>query len=369
MKLKILFTLFFRYGLIIPGKTSGTQIKPISKPKPAVKGCFFDDDDDDEDEQPFASGSKTSQEKKSIAQVNTSANQIKKQTQLEIEKALNEDPNVFEYDNIYDKLEEQKAKLNPKKNQTESKEPKYIAGLLKAAAKRKMDFEKLQDRKVQSEREKEGDLWSDKEVFVTSAYRKKMEERELLEEEERRQEQIEALLDVRKQKDLSGFYSNMLKVTTGELVIEEEGEKEKRLERERTMMKKSKQDEEKKQKSYRVKKDESEEESEEEEKVEQMEQDESANNEEKKVEDEAKEPLAKKSKEDEVVKTEEAVKNVKEEETNKENEPKLSKEERIRLRKEKLFTKRTVNDKFDQELSEYFIRKSQLDLKTYIERE
>ena len=46
---------------------------------------------------------------------------------------------------------------------------------MKAAAKRKMEFEKLQERKIQTEREKEGDLWSDKEVFVTTAYRKKME--------------------------------------------------------------------------------------------------------------------------------------------------------------------------------------------------
>ena len=46
---------------------------------------------------------------------------------------------------------------------------------MKAAAKRKMEFEKLQERKIQVEREKEGDLWSDKEVFVTTAYRKKME--------------------------------------------------------------------------------------------------------------------------------------------------------------------------------------------------
>ncbi len=120
--------------MIIPGKSSVSQIKPISKPKPTVKGCFFDDDDEEEDDNVAAS--KSSKEKKSIAQVNTSANQIKKQTQLEIEKALSQDPNVFEYDNVYDEMETQKAKLNPKKNQNESKEPKYIAGLLKAAAKR-----------------------------------------------------------------------------------------------------------------------------------------------------------------------------------------------------------------------------------------
>ena len=58
---------------------------------------------------------------------------------------------------------------------------------MKAAAKRQMEFEKVQERKIQKEREEEGDLWSDKETFVTSAYRKKMEERQLLEEEERNQ--------------------------------------------------------------------------------------------------------------------------------------------------------------------------------------
>lgn len=46
--------------------------------------------------------------------------------------------------------------------------------------------------------------------------------------------------------------------------------------------------------------------------------------------------------------------------------PKLSKEEKRRL----LFDKRTVGAKLDEELSDYFIRKSStLSLKGYIERE
>ena len=65
-------------------------------------------------------------------------------------------------------------------------------------------------------------------VFVTSAYRQKMEERALLEAEERNQERVEQLLDVRKAKDLSGFYANILKMKTGEFVVEEEGAKDKR---------------------------------------------------------------------------------------------------------------------------------------------
>jgi coiled-coil domain-containing protein 55 len=62
---------------------------------------------------------------------------------------------------------------------------------MKAAALRQMEFERRQDRKIQKEREDEGDLFSDKESFVTEAYRQRMEERQRLDEEERNQDQIE----------------------------------------------------------------------------------------------------------------------------------------------------------------------------------
>ena len=98
--------------------TSTKQAKTLIKP------CIFDEDEDDEDDE--TNGKSIFQnEKKHIASTNTSANRIKKETQLEIEKALSVDPNVFEYDEIYDKMEEQKALLNPKlKNQNDSKEVK-----------------------------------------------------------------------------------------------------------------------------------------------------------------------------------------------------------------------------------------------------
>lgn len=62
---------------------------------------------------------------------------------------------------------------------------------------------------VQKEREAEGDQYADKEKFVTSAYRKKMEEQAREEEEEQRMARIEAALDVTKQNDLSGFYRHI----------------------------------------------------------------------------------------------------------------------------------------------------------------
>lgn len=70
-------------------------------------------------------------------------------------------------------------------------QPKYIQNLLTAAENRKKEDERRTERKVQKEREDEGDEFRDKEAFVTSAYKKKMEEMQSAEEAERRQAQIE----------------------------------------------------------------------------------------------------------------------------------------------------------------------------------
>ena len=245
---------------------------------------------------------------------------------------------------------------------------------MKAAARRQIEFEKMQDRKYSKEREGEGDLWSDKEVFVTSAYRKRMEERLKIEEEEKNQDMIDNLLDVKKQKDLSGFYTSMLKIRTGEMVLEEESQKEKRLKEEDTKFKETQQKHN--QKSFRTKNREDSS-SEEEEEMEKEELPNIEENKEKIIEeniknDEINEPSSKKPKSEELTadvekdkQTQNEIKLVEEK-----KQPMLSKEEEKRIRREKIFTKRTVGDRFDAELAEFFQRKSQyLSLKSYIERE
>ncbi len=222
---------------------------------------------------------------------------------------------------------------------------------MKAAAKRQMEYEKIQERKIQKEREEEGDLWQDKEVFVTSAYRQKIEERNRLAEEERNQDAVEALLDVRKQKDLSGFYSHLLKMKTGEMVVEEEGEKEKRVRKEEELRKKKK--------GYRVKNTEesSDEEQEAHPKPFKTEKDVDVYSAKMDEEPETKKPKF------EVAENEVVVVEAKEE---KMNVLKLSKEEKRAL----VFNKRTIGEKFDLEVAEYFARKcGLLQSKNYVERE
>ena len=49
-------------------------------------------------------------------------------------------------------------------------QPKYIGALMEMAAERKREQERVMIRKLQREREKEGDEFKDKEQFVTAAY-------------------------------------------------------------------------------------------------------------------------------------------------------------------------------------------------------
>jgi coiled-coil domain-containing protein 55 len=197
-----------------------------------------------------------------------------------------------------------------------------------------------------------------------------MEERQLLEEEERRQEQIEALLDVRKQKNLSGFYTNVLKMRSGEFVIHEESEKEKIAKVEEALKNKNEPPvKSTNAKVYRTQKEES---SEEEDELEVKKEPEICPEDKDEIISDEDEPTT------EVNKPGETVKKNKEEEEDKKIEIESLKKEEIlanqKIDKEQkrinMFKKRTVNEVFDSELSEYFIRKSNvLSLKTYIERD
>ncbi|XP_066877712.1 nuclear speckle splicing regulatory protein 1 isoform X1 [Kogia breviceps] len=142
--------------------------------------------------------------------------QAMKQTKLEIQKALAEDSTVYEYDSIYDEMKKKKEESNPKLLLGKDRKPKYIHNLLKAVEIRKKEQEKRMEKKIQREREMEKGEFDDKEAFVTSAYKKKLQERAEEEERERRAAALEARLDVTKQSDLSGFYRHLLNQAVGE---------------------------------------------------------------------------------------------------------------------------------------------------------
>lgn len=62
---------------------------------------------------------------------------------------------MYQYDEIYDEIEEQRKETKLAKKDIEKK-PKYINRLLAAAEKRKRENERRIERQVQKEREEEG---------------------------------------------------------------------------------------------------------------------------------------------------------------------------------------------------------------------
>ena len=67
---------------------------------------------------------------------------------------------------------EKEEKVTQKKDI--DRKPRYITNLLKQAEIREKENERRIERKVQKEREAEGDEFAGKEQFVTSSYRRKM---------------------------------------------------------------------------------------------------------------------------------------------------------------------------------------------------
>ncbi|XP_038615703.1 nuclear speckle splicing regulatory protein 1 [Tachyglossus aculeatus] len=186
-----------QYGLILPKKTQ--QLQPVLQ-RPSV----FAEESDDE----TSVGESLQRE--------AFKKQVMKQTKLEIQKALAEDSTVYEYDSIYDEMQQRKEEANAKVLSGKDRKPKYIHNLLKAVEIRKKEQEKRMEKKIQKEREMEKGEFDHKEAFVTSAYKKKLQERAEEEEREKREAALEARLDVTKQKDLSGFYRHLLNQTVGE---------------------------------------------------------------------------------------------------------------------------------------------------------
>merc|ERR1712179_556129 len=186
--------------------------------KPSIFGQDSSDSDD--------GGGGEDWVKKSL-KVKANNSGLKKQAKIQMAKALEEDPTVFQYDEVYDDIERKKEVEKESKKDVDRK-PKYVHNLLKAADERQKEFERRIERQVQKEREAEGNEFADKESFVTSAYRKKMEEIAKQEEEEARTARIEAALDVTKQNNMDGFYRHLYRQTMGE----EKGQIESKVESE-----------------------------------------------------------------------------------------------------------------------------------------
>ncbi|TPX35978.1 hypothetical protein SmJEL517_g01810 [Synchytrium microbalum] len=208
-----------KFGLIIPEKKKGPSASQAARiafkqklsKNPLFTGSKSDDEDDNDTE---LGQQRINKELRAVQSSRSSA------VEQEHAKALEEDPTVFDYDGVYETLksaEDSKRKQRSQGGGGDSggdRKPRYMANLIKAAEARKLESERVEERKVQREREAEGEMYADKEKFVTAAFRERQAELKRLEEEEKKKEALES--DVTKRKDLTGFYRDMLNKTTAD---------------------------------------------------------------------------------------------------------------------------------------------------------
>lgn len=145
--------------------------KPTTKAAPIRRANAFGDDSEEEEEEQVQDPHGKKKNQKAKDQVNrqlSGYNTITKKIAEEQAKALEEDPNIFDYDAVYDDLKDAEKKKKEAVKPTDKK-AKYISGLLEMAEIRKRDRVLAEEKKIARERAEEGDEFADKDVYVTES--------------------------------------------------------------------------------------------------------------------------------------------------------------------------------------------------------
>ncbi|KAL3160355.1 hypothetical protein ABBQ32_010689 [Trebouxia sp. C0010 RCD-2024] len=198
-----------KYGLQLPARPPPKQVR-----KPQASLSAFQEGSDDED---------------TIGQ-QIARQQVKISKDVKVAslhaKALDEDPSIFDYDSHFDAMQEQKVR--PAMQEKIERKSRYIEALKDKAVQREREQNVVYERRLAKERSAEDHLFGDKEKFVTSAYKKKLEEDKKWLAEEKVREAQEQRNDVVKKGHMGDFYRNILKsndVRTGLKKPEQESSK------------------------------------------------------------------------------------------------------------------------------------------------
>ncbi|KAI6177371.1 Zinc finger, C3HC4 type [Aphelenchoides bicaudatus] len=164
----------------------GGRLKPVQSAQ--VQNVFGDEDSDEEKPQ-------TSAEK-----FHSKYGNLKARDERAVKKVLEENPDIYDYDGAYDSMQERRSRVEQEKESAKvDKKPKYTEKLLQSKKKRDLENLLRDERKQQKERKAEGDEFKDKDVFVTSSYRKQLEETVKFRKELEDSDQIDEMTSVRGQ--------------------------------------------------------------------------------------------------------------------------------------------------------------------------
>ncbi|KAK6050281.1 hypothetical protein COOONC_12214 [Cooperia oncophora] len=116
-------------------------------------------------------------------------------------------------------------KIAERKKADKERKSKYALDIIKAHKRRELEQQSREERLQQKERAQEGDEFADKEVFVTGAYRKQMEEVQKFREEEAYEKRFNELTSVEHQKAWqAGFGRTLLnELARGEQSLMQKG--------------------------------------------------------------------------------------------------------------------------------------------------
>ncbi|CAL8465513.1 g5049 [Coccomyxa elongata] len=182
----------------LKGVKYGLQPGAKQKAKPVLQkqANVFGDDDDEEGNvgQDIARHAAKKQADKKVTQMHAAA--------------LAEDASVFDYDGVYDSIQE--ARVQPRQQEKLARKSRYIEGLLDKAKEREREQDIIYERTLLKERAAEDHLFGDKDKFVTAAYKKKLEEDQKWLAAERIREARDAKADVVKAGHMGNFYRNIM---------------------------------------------------------------------------------------------------------------------------------------------------------------
>ncbi|KAH1608660.1 hypothetical protein KXX44_006954 [Aspergillus fumigatus] len=204
-----------RQTTVPPAKRKPLAGPPTGKPniKPLSKNSIFADGEETQEPQAMPLGLNPAKNKSSAPPTAELTNlSALRSSKKHAEDAQQLDPTIYSYDAIYDSLHTAKSdKAKAASADAKNDGPRYMTSLLRSAEIRKRDQLRARDRLLAKEREAEGDEFTDKEKFVTSAYKAQQEELRRIEQEEAERERQEE--ERRKQNGgagMVGFYRDML---------------------------------------------------------------------------------------------------------------------------------------------------------------
>lgn len=214
-----------KFGLIVPDKKKkpSPSTTTATNTNSSKTASIFDEEDDEERELAALRRSKASAPPPPVSKSITTSDQFVERLHKE---ALNEDPNIFDYDAAVemDDLKRKNIHRNSRyagtvgKNDDErclesKTEPKYMQNILAKAEERKIESEliKLRNMKRKAGSNEKSAGADEEEVFVTSAYKERLKELEEKEKDLKARQIREEDGDVTKRKDMTGFYYNLMK--------------------------------------------------------------------------------------------------------------------------------------------------------------